>query len=288
MFSKKLLLIAGAIALIVINIIGLSLTSSKQRLSEGPVRYAISIAAPFQDFFSHSTDFARNIWRHYFFLVSLAQENDKLRQSLKHAAEKNNQCKEIELANFRLRKLLNFKRGTGYEVVAAEVIGKDPSPWFKTVIINKGRSDGLQKGIPVVVPEGIVGQVVEVSNNNSKVLLIIDQNSAVDALVQRSRARGIIRGEAVDLCVFQFVLRKHDAQVGDVIVSSGLDGVFPKGLRVGQISEVIKRDAGIFQEVKVTPFVNFEKIEEVLIFLDAPDPPMDVKPPEDERESILP
>jgi rod shape-determining protein MreC len=251
----------------VANIIGLSLTSSNRRLTEGPVKVALSIAAPFQDFFSHTTEFAQNIWRHYFYLVSLAQENDGLRQALKRAAEKSNQCKEIELANFRLRKLLSFKRSTGFQVLAAEVIGKDPSPWFKTVIINKGRSDGLQKGVPVVVPEGIVGQVVDVSNNNSKVLLIIDQNSAVDALVQRSRSRGIIRGEAVDLCRFQFVLRKHDANVGDVIVSSGLDGVFPKGLRIGQISEVVKRDAGIFQDIKVAPFVNFEKIEEVLVFI---------------------
>ena len=267
MFSRKFLLIAGAIALIVLNVVALSLTSSKRYLSEPPVHIAITLVAPFQDFFSHTIDFARNIWRHYFYMVSLSQKNDELRKAIKRADEKNNQCNEIELANFRLRKLLDFKRSTGYQVVAAEVIGKDPSPWFKTVIINKGRSDGLQKGIPVVVPEGVIGQVVEVANNNAKVLLIIDQNSAVDALVQRSRARGIIRGETVNLS-FQFVLRKHDAKVGDVIVSSGMDGVFPKGLRIGQIAEVVKQDAGIFQAIQVSPFVNFEKIEEVLVFVE--------------------
>jgi rod shape-determining protein MreC len=112
-----------------------------------------------------------------------------------------------------------------------------------------------------------VGQITEVSSHYSKVLLIIDPNSAVDALVQSDRARGIIKGDAAGELILKYVLRKSDIAVSDTVVSSGLDGVFPKGLAVGQVSGVFKPKAGIFQEVTVTPFVDFEKLEEVLVVL---------------------
>ena len=124
--------------------------------------------------------------------------------------------------------------------------------------------------MPVVIPEGITGLITEVSPSYSKVLLIIDQNSAVDALGQSTRARGIISGDPEGKCAFNYVLRKHDIQIGEIVVSSGLDGVFPKGLRIGAVSEVLKPSAGIFQKVVVTPFVDFEKLEEVLVILDSP------------------
>jgi rod shape-determining protein MreC len=181
--------------------------------------------------------------------------------------EKSNETHEIELANKRLRNLLNFQKTPTNPVVAAEVIGKDPSGWFKTVIIDKGRSDGLQKGLPVVLPTGIAGQVIEVSGHYAKVMLIIDRNSAVDALVQRSRARGIIKGASADKCRFEYVLRKHDVQIGDIVIASGLDGVYPKGLRIGRVSDLGERSSDIFYEITVTPFVDYEKLEEVLVIL---------------------
>jgi rod shape-determining protein MreC len=98
-------------------------------------------------------------------------------------------------------------------------------------------------------------------------MLIIDRNSAVDALVQRSRARGIIKGASADQCRFEFVLRKNDVQVGDTVVASGFDSVYPKGLRIGYVSDLSERSADIFYEITVTPFVDFEKLEEVLVIL---------------------
>ena len=100
--------------------------------------------------------------------------------------------------------------------------------------------------------------------------MMIDQNCSVDAVVQRNRARGVVRGEARDICSLEYVLYRHDLRVGDIVVTSGLDGVFPKGLRIGTISEVTKKNSGIFQDVIVTPFVDFETIEEVLIILSPP------------------
>ena len=182
--------------------------------------------------------------------------------------EKNNSLKEIELSHSRIRDLLEFKSSLKRQVVAAEVVGKDPSPWFKTVIINKGDKAGVKKGMPVLTPEGIAGLVTDVSNVYAKVLLIIDQNCSVGALGQNTRARGITKGEPSGKLRFEYVLRRHDIKQGDIVISSGLDGVFPKGIRIGYVHEVKKPNSGVFQEVAITPFVDFEKLEEVLVVLD--------------------
>jgi len=267
MFSKKMVVIVGVILLIAINIIVLSINKRHGDLPYGIGRIAIYTIAPFQNAVTHSIRFVKNVWNQYFFLISVAKENENLKKALSYAIEENEKRNEIELTNYRLRKLLNFKKTIDHQVLPAEIIGKDPSPWYQAILIDKGKSDGVEKGQPVVIPEGIAGQVTEVLNNYSKVLLIIDQNSAVDALVQRTRARGVIKGDSTDRYLFKYVLRKHDVRVGDTIVSSGLDGVFPKGLRIGYVSEVVKPSSGIFQDVTVAPFIDFEKLEEVLVLL---------------------
>ena len=266
MFSKKMVLIVGGIVLITVNVILLSITS-KSRSTLGVGRVGLSFVAPFQEIVSRSVRFARGVWKHYFLLVSVAQENEILKKMLNESIGNNNQWHEIELANTRLRNLLNFQKTPNNQVLAAEVIGKDPSGWFKTVIIDKGKAEGLQKGLPVVLPQGIVGQVIEVSSHYSKVMLIIDRNSAVDALVQRSRARGIIKGSSADQCRFEFVLRKHDVQIGDTVIASGLDGVYPKGLLIGRVSDLGGRKSDIFYDIAVAPFVDYETLEEVLVIL---------------------
>jgi len=267
MFSKKMVMIIGVIVLIAVNIILLSVFNRTYISYYRPGRIAISLIAPFQKASTSSIRFVRDIWRHYFFVVNVAKENDNYQKALNKAFENNIQLKEFELSNSRLRNLLNFKKTITDRVLSAEVIGKDPSPWFKTVLIDKGENDGVETGMAVVVPKGIAGQVTDVSANYSKVLLIIDHNSAVDALVQNDRARGIIQGDAAGQCLFKYVLRKHDIKIGDIVVSSGLDGVFPKGLAVGYVSAVFKPKSGIFQDVTVSPYVDFEKLEEVLIVL---------------------
>jgi rod shape-determining protein MreC len=267
MFSKKMVLIIGVIVLIAVNIILISAFNRRYISYYRPGRIAISLIAPFQKASISSIRFVRDIWRHYFFVVNIAKENETYQKELNKAFEDNIQLKELKLSNSRLRNLLNFEKTITDRVLSAEVIGKDPSPWFKTVLIDKGKNDGVETGMAVVVPKGIAGQVTDVSSNYSKVLLIIDHNSAVDALVQNDRARGIIKGGSEGQCSFKYVLRKHDIESGDIVVSSGLDGVFPKGLAVGYVSKVIKPKSGIFQEVTVTPYVDFEKLEEVLIVL---------------------
>jgi rod shape-determining protein MreC len=267
MFSKKMVLIVGVIVLIAVNIIVLSV-NSRRYTTFGLERVAISFISPFQELVTRTIRFTQDIWYHYFALVTIAKENNGLRSQLNLASEKNNLWQETDLANARLRNLLDFQKNITELVVAAEVIGKDPSTWFKTVIIDKGKADGLTKGLPVVMPQGIAGQVIEVANHYAKVMLIIDRNSAVDALVQRTRARGVIKGESTDQLRLDYVLRKKDVRVGDTVVSSGLDGIYPKGLRIGVVAEVVEHEADIFHEVLISPVVDFEKLEEVLVVLD--------------------
>ncbi|MBL0699396.1 MAG: rod shape-determining protein MreC [Desulfosarcina sp.] len=265
MFSKKTVVIIGLIIMIVANIVALSITSRYPSHEYG--RLSIFIMAPFQDAISNSLKFLESIWDNYFNLISVAKENKMLKKELSNAIERNNFCYEAELSNIRLRHLLNFKKTLTDEVIAAEVIGKDPSAWFQTIIIDKGNADGILRGLPVVVPDGIAGQVTDVAAHYSKVLLITDGNSSVDTLVQRTRARGLLQGARSGLCILKYALRKEDVISRDTVVTSGLDGVFPKGLRIGYVSKVIKRNSGLFQEVDVTPYVDFEKLEEVMVIL---------------------
>jgi rod shape-determining protein MreC len=267
MFSKKMVLIVGVIVLIAVNIVVLSV-NSRRYTSFGLERVAISFISPFQELVTRTIRFTQDVWYHYFALVTIAKENNVLISQLNQASEKSNLWQETELANTRLRNLLDFQKNITQLAVAAEVIAKDPSAWFKTVIIDKGQADGLTKGLPVVMPQGIVGQVIEVANHYSKVMLILDRNSAVDGLVQRTRARGVLKGESTDQLHLAYVLRKKDVQIGDIVVSSGLDGIYPKGLRIGLVSEVIEHEADIFHEVTISPFVDFEQLEEVLVVLD--------------------
>ena len=265
MFSKRMLLVAAVIVLVAVNVILLTITGKHTQAPAGFGRGVIAVVSPFQEQITAFLQSIKNVWNHYFFLVSVAEENQRLNKALAQSLQKINQCSETELANDRLRHLLGFEKEIPRPMIPAQVVGRDPSPWSKTVTIDKGKQDGVHQGAPVVVPEGIVGIVVEASAHYAKVLLLIDPNSAVDALVQQTRARGIVKGGGDDFCVFDYVLRKHSISVGDTVVSSGLDGVFPKGLRVGRISEIVRLNAGIFQKVSVTPYVDFEILEEVFV-----------------------
>ncbi len=253
------------VALVTLSILILSLSSRRPYPAYGPGRVAIALVAPFQKIITGTTLFFGDIWQRYFALVSVADENNRLRTEIQKAHALSYKYQETLQANARLRQLLSLGQEMQRPVIAAQVVGKDPSPWFQTVLVDKGRQDGVAKGQPVINPEGVVGLVVEASAHFAKVMLITDPNSAVDAIVQKIRARGIIKGGTAGYCVLDFVLRKHEVVVNDTVVSSGMDRVFPKGLPIGKVASIAKREAGIFQNVTVTPFVDFERLEDVLI-----------------------
>jgi len=265
MFSKQTAMIVALIVLIFLSILFLSLSSRRPYPAPGPGRIAIALVAPFQKAIVNTARFFRDIWQRHFVLVVIVDDNNRLRRELRQMVALQHRYEEVRQANERLRDLLALGLELERPAIAAQVVGKDPSPWFQTILVDKGRTDGVEIGLPVINPQGVVGLVVEAVAGYAKVMLITDPNSAVDAILQSNRARGIIKGGTPGYCVFDFVLRHHDVQVGDTVVSSGMDGVFPKGIPVGRVSEVVKGVAGLFQDVTVTPYVDFERLEEVLI-----------------------
>ena len=265
MFSKKMVIIVGLIALVTISILSLSVSSREPYPVYGPGRIAISLVAPFQKMLVGTSRFFRDIWEQYFFLISVVDENDALRRQLREARARNHRYRETQLANERLQRLLGLEEELPRQMIAARVVGKDPSPWFQTIMVDKGTDDGVQRGQPVINPEGIVGLVIDATAHYAKVMLITDPNSAVDAIIQENRARGIVKGGTSGYCVLNFVLRKHEVVEGQVVVSSGMDGVFPKGLPIGAVAVIVKEEAGIFQDVNIEPYVDFERLEEILI-----------------------
>jgi rod shape-determining protein MreC len=268
MFSRKTIAGAGAVILIALVVIVFSFryirTSSVSGFSE---RTALMAIGPIQSAISSSVGYITDLWSHYFFLVHVAEENDALKKQLAEADSRNNECAEISLANQRLRKYVALKDQSPFTLLAAEVIARDPSPWFQSIIINKGANDGVAMGCPAITGEGIVGYVLEASAGYAKVLLIIDRNSSVDALIQKTRARGISKGMGSGLCRLDYALRQIDVAVGDAVVTSGFDGIYPKGLRVGSVSRVVRKNSGLFQDIELTPYVDFKKLEEVMIVL---------------------
>ena len=206
-----------------------------------------------------------HIWNRYLNLLAAEEQNRLLRKEVKMLQQENSSLRESALANQRLRKLLGFKKRYPLKLVAAEVVGVDSSLYFKTIVIDKGKKDGVKKDMAVISPAGVVGRVLRVSNSFSMVLLLIDQNFALDALVQRTRARGAVEGTGGFLCRMEYVLCSKDVRCGDLVVASGLEGVFPKGIIIGKVMSITKNKRFMFQAITVKPMVEFKKLEEVLV-----------------------
>ncbi len=268
MFSKRLARILCVILFVLINIVLLSISAKHPHRYTIVDRVVMAGIVPFQECVTRTMHFFGRMWHHYFHLVAVREECDRLKGILAKAQMEQSRHLESELACQRLRKLLEMKSEVPHRMLPARVVGLDPSGWFKTVFINRGTGDGVSNGMAVIASGGIVGRVIGASGQYAKVLLIIDRSSAVDALAQRTRARGIVEGETSESCRFKYIVRKADIKIEDTVISSGLDGVFPKGLRVGAISEISRPSSGLFQEVKVRPFVDFTRLEEVLVILE--------------------
>ena len=244
------------------------LSSSGQRPSWNPVeQIIIEITAPLQNFIKQTVTAAEDFWENYFFLVNLRLENRQLKRKVDALGAENSRYRELLTTHERLKDLLQFKEAINRPVLAAQVIGRDPTGWFKSIVIDKGNRAGLRPSMPVVNASGVVGRIVSISPNYAKVLLIIDQNSAVDCLIQRSRDRGIAKGASTEICKLDYVAKSSDVAVEDLVVTSGLGGVFPKGLPVGRISEISEVSGEFFKDIKLRPAVDFSKLEEVLVIL---------------------
>ena len=177
----------------------------------------------------------------------------------------NSKLMEVRSQNERLEKLLQMKDKEQVTGVIGEIIGFDPSNWVRGITIDKGTLDGIRSGMPVVSGNGIVGQVTVTSLNTSKILLITDHASGVDVLVQSTRLRGVVEGQGGDKCFLKYVLREDELLVGERIISSGMDGIYPKGFLIGTVSNSKRQTRAMFQSVTIEPAVNFSKLESVYV-----------------------
>ena len=228
-------------------------------------KIVLETVAPAQKVLNASVKSVSDAWLRYLLLVGIEEENKNLKNKINELKAALILYQEGYLEAQRLRKLLDLKDDYSYYFVSARVIGKEQAALSKTILINKGAVHGLKNGMPVIAPPGLIGRLVDVSWHVSKVLLFIDENSNVGAIVQRTRTQGIISGAGHRGLILKYISKTQDVKEGDVIVSSGMGGVFPKGLLIGQVSHVDRQDASLFLKINVAPFVDFSKLEEILI-----------------------
>jgi rod shape-determining protein MreC len=234
----------------------------------GPARgLVLDITVPIQKMVAAPVDVVRDTWHRYVALVDLQSENDALRAQVAALEEENLQYREALVASGRLQRIVEMRDEFETPMLPMEVVGQDVSPWFRSVLLDRGHEHGVRAGMPALTDAGVVGLVTATSDSASRTMLLLDRQSAIDGIVQRSRARGIVRGRGGDRLEFEFVVGGADVQAGDVVLSSGLDGVYPKGLRIGEVEEVVAAPYGLTQKALLKPAVDFGRLEQVFVVL---------------------
>lgn len=208
----------------------------------------------------------QRVWNGYIGLRGAYAENQQLKQQLAAAMVELQQQRALADRSRGLEQLLALRDRSQLSTTAAEIIAAGSSPEFRTVTIDRGRSDGVQRDMAVIAPAGVVGRVVTPSGRNAKVQLLIDRNAAAGALVERSRAQGVIVGTGEGRLRLDYVSDVADVVKGDVVVTSGIDGIYPKGFAIGTVINV-EKSGGAYRSITVEPAVDFTTLEEVLVVL---------------------
>jgi rod shape-determining protein MreC len=265
MFFKNYRTVIFICAAVVAALILLSY-SLKYASGTGMVKkFVLEAAASVQIFFNIPVERTKSAWTRYIHLVGLEEDNRRLQKTVAELQAQLILYQEGHLEADRLRQLLSLQQEYRHSFLAARVIGKEQGAFSRSLWINKGSAHGLKPGMPVMVSQGVIGRITDVSWHNSKVMLLIDQSSNVDALIQRTRAQGIVRGAGTRDCVMRYVSKTQDVRKGDLVLTSGLSNIFPKGLLIGKVSHVGRTDFGLFLQINVVPFADFASVEEVMV-----------------------
>ncbi len=201
-------------------------------------------------------------------MSQLWRENRFLRRRNIDLSMEVQRLREAELENIRLRRLLDFKQKSGLSLLPAEVIGTGGTHGINSITIAIGSRDGIKENMPVVTAEGLVGRVIKVFLSSSVVQLLLDRNCRVSAVVQnKDRPFGIVEWEGGQKLKLKGIPLRSNIQLGDVVVSSGMGGVFPKGLQIGTINKIEGQELGLFKKVELTPTVQFSRLEEVFVLI---------------------
>jgi len=239
------------------------------------------LAQSIQNVFSGLSQGVRSTTAEYLNLINIKSENTRVRKENDELKTRLNQFAENQNELERLRTLLDFQNNTKMELVPGQVIGRDLVVDHKTITINKGTKHGLKEGQAVLTVSGAVGYIFKPQYYTSHVMLITDRYSVVDALIQKTRAHGIVEGKTKDSCVLQYVERTEDVKVGDLIVTGGLDNIFPKGFPLGVVTDIERKTKSASLIIGIKPVVDPNTVEEVFVvkhaalenFLDKDEPP---------------
>jgi rod shape-determining protein MreC len=258
------------IALVFCSLLFITLDAREARRLFFVDRIVNSVVAPVQSSVTRLARRTKNIGTHYLFLTRVEKENAHMKKEIEQLKMERARLLEIEKQNDRLLGFLDFKRDFPGRTVMAEVIGNDFGSWFKTVIVNRGSESGIKTGMAAVASGELIGRTIDVAGNYSKVLLLTDFRNAVDAMIQRTRDRGIVKGENSNVLKMRYIPLNADVQIGDSVISSGLGGVYPKGFVIGKIAKIKRSGQNLFQEAEIIPERDFSKLEEVFIITEKP------------------
>ncbi|VBB07863.1 rod shape-determining protein mrec [Lucifera butyrica] len=216
-------------------------------------------------------------------LFTVYQDNQNLRAEIEQLRQNDINLTEIMAENARLRAILDYKKAAPqFDFVVAAVIARDPGTWTNIIVINRGSADGLAKDMPVVTPQGLAGNVTEVYAHTAKVQLLLDPRSAVGALVQRpeSRVAGIVEGNGTVPMSPRMINLARDADIlkGDKIITSGFGGIYPKGLLIGEVVDVVNEAGGLLKYAVLKPSVDFDRLEEVMVIIRSREPVPTIPP----------
>lgn len=260
-------------ALIVLFIAALPILSVNMKRNPGEAPWYEKpfsfVVTSLQNTYGSFTSGVRGTTSMYLKLVGIKKQNQLLNHENEELRAQLGAMSELKLENERLNKLLDFKQSTKMQLMAAKVIARDLSADHYSIRINRGREHGLKKLQAVITVEGVVGYVWEPEESTSQILLLTDRTASIDSIVQRTRAWGIVSGRSRSSCRLKYLERADDVSIGDMIVTSGLGGYFPKGFPIGRITSVKKTDYGISQEATIQPTVNPTNLEEVFVVLNS-------------------
>lgn len=260
-----MLLLAVMIALLVM----ISITGEGREQLTPVEDILLAVFAPVQTVFSSAGRRLQSLYDAVIFFHQLRAENERLREEMSKIEGQLIQLQELRNQNYRYRRMLEFKEKSGFDLLPAEVIARDPSQWFGAITINRGYLDGVKREAAVITDRGLVGMVTTVSPNSSQVILITDPRPAVGALVLRSREHGIVESYSKQPSFLRIINLPPEADIlpGDLIISSGLGGIFPYGIAIGTVKAIEDDHLSLVKSALVEPRVNFNRLEEVFIVM---------------------
>lgn len=235
-----------------------------------PIRtLVLTVQSPIVNISSIVIHGIRSVWTDYVWLVGARTENERLQESMRRLTMLNGSYEEIRQENIRLRRLLSMKDGIEYKSVGARVIARTPGFLSNVLYINRGTKDGVRTDSPVISGDGIIGRIVLVSWNHSQVQLITNPDASMGVMMDGSRTPGVLRGTGDLLLDLNYIANSEQINVGDLVLSSGLDGIYPKGFSIGKVVDS-QKSIGVFNNIKVEPTADLYHIEEASVLLMEP------------------